>query len=255
MRSMGGRFLARGFLCFIISLLTIVLSGCANREIKSLGDAHIANLNVELNSLYKKYELEFNAVQGRIAARESALAQNSQLDWNNYMSSVLQSAADVENLHKIAGRGDIISEFINYARSLPVDPSASLFQSWFISKYENLKLDDSAVHREFLAISDSAGKDSYGGSAWVSRLFSVSEKRGKVMGSAAQLEALYGIVQSYYIDVNQIRREEAESAARQQRAILSALAVYNQYSYQQQLINTINKPRTCTKMGNSVTCY
>jgi len=32
-------------------------------------------------------------------------------------------------------------------------------------------------------------------------------------------------------------------------------AYYNQLNYQQQLLNTLNRPRTCSFFYNSMTCY
>jgi hypothetical protein len=37
--------------------------------------------------------------------------------------------------------------------------------------------------------------------------------------------------------------------------MLSSLAVLGQVNYQQQVFNTLNRPRTCSRVGRTVTCF
>jgi hypothetical protein len=38
-------------------------------------------------------------------------------------------------------------------------------------------------------------------------------------------------------------------------AIAGMAGYVNQLNYQQQMLTAMNRPRTCTRWGNSITCY
>jgi hypothetical protein len=86
----------------------------------------------------------------------------------------------------------------------------------------------------------------------------LAKEQGFVRGTAMELPSLYQQAVAYYREAQAaVQAEEAADAERRQRVAQSLAdmrAYYNQLNYQQ-LLNTLNRPRTCSFFYNSMTCY
>ncbi len=86
-------------------------------------------------------------------------------------------------------------------------------------------------------------------------LEAVAKAQGILEGTTDELTALWSQARSYYGDL-QLAQEADRHLARQRAQALFAMGAYlNQLNYQQQMINVLNRPRTCHALGNVVTCY
>jgi hypothetical protein len=77
-------------------------------------------------------------------------------------------------------------------------------------------------------------------------------------GKDSELRSLHQQALSYCLDLRQAQAQDRYLAAQRAQAaqtLLATGAYLNQMNYQQQLLNTLNRPRTCVASGNIVTCY
>lgn len=73
-----------------------------------------------------------------------------------------------------------------------------------------------------------------------------------------KLQSLHKQAVSYYEDMQRAQiaaRYRAEQQSRAAQALMGMGMYLNQLNYQQQLLNTLNRPRTCNFIGNTMTCY
>lgn len=178
--------------------------------------------------------------------------------WQRFVSRVFELSVMVRDAYKIAGRGETIKAFIIHMQS---NPTPGLSESWFQRQAEEIQSDaqqHDLKNQAFLARLDE--KISVG-PEWISELETLARDQGMIQGRAEEIQSLYKQAMNYYSDVVLAKQEDMYQAEQrrvtQQQATqaLFALGTYlNQLSYQQQLINALNRPRTCSVMGNLITC-
>lgn len=250
--------LASRFLLTVVA--TALIGGCANSRIQSLGDIHLANLQKDFETQKTLFESKRQAVDDQAIARLTKITAGDSQDPQKFIQVITANNTDVNQLYQIAGRAQVTNRFLIYASNLPADPPASLFDSWFISEYENIKQEDQAVTSETTSLLSNLNAGINEEENWIKQLYYLSARRGSVIGEANQLKALHGIVISYLSDVAQIKRDDAEQRMRQSQGLLNALTVYSQVQYQQQVVNALNSPQTlrlnttCTRYGNVTNC-
>ncbi len=87
--------------------------------------------------------------------------------------------------------------------------------------------------------------------SWYAEYEAILRERGLIDGAAKELSLLWTEVDGYSKDMAIARQIDQERRQRFARAMMAI----SQYVYQQQMLNALNRPRTCTAIGNTVTCY
>lgn len=247
----------RWFIIMRMSLLlafACVLVGCAPQPTQTLADQHIATLQRQYEGFKQEFVVEDAKTKAQIEKNSDEVFSNPKATWEDISSSVFQSSAEIRQLYKIAGRGTMISEFLDFTYGLGANPPASLFDAWFIEKNEALKDDYSRLDLDIQNFQNSFDKKVRENADWITEIEALSRTAGTLEGKQAQLLALHQQTISYFREFSSVQQQQQEAAFRQSQALLGAAAVIGNLNYQQQLINTLNRPRTCTHFGNTFSC-
>lgn len=82
-------------------------------------------------------------------------------------------------------------------------------------------------------------------------LESIAVQRGMVNGAADELARLWNDLQGDARDYGVATQEDMQRA----QAFSAFAALMQTYTYQQRLLNALNRLRTCQAFGASATCY
>lgn len=155
----------------------------------------------------------------------------------------------------IAGRGETVKAF---AIHMGNKPSPDLTDNWFTQQTLSLKEQAAVVDSRTAQFFSTLDQRLRQGPEWVREVELLARAQGVVIGKAKELELLYHETIAYYRDQQAAQIADAQRAYQQQQAaqaVLNTLAVLANMNYQQQLINSLNRPRTCTFVGNFMTCH
>ena len=179
--------------------------------------------------------------------------------WKLYFPRIFESAVLVRDAYNIAGRGELIKAYMIH---MQMNPSAGLSDIWFMKQAEVVQAEANKIDFQTKAFYNNLGEKMQKGDSWISELEQIARDQGKIQGKILELQSLYKQAMVYYRDIgyamveDQRREQERLKRAQQASQALLGLGIYmNQLNYQQQLINSLNRPRTCTAFGNSITCY
>src|SRR5688572_3591257 len=176
--------------------------------------------------------------------------------WPDLVQPVAGISENFREAYTIAGRGKALSRFITHMQG---ETTPGLTEVWFQNEYADWQQRADKVDpqtRDFLATLDSKIAQS---PQWMDDSEALAKEQGFVRGSAMELPSLYQQAVAYYREAQAaVQAEEAAELARRQRVaqlLAEMRAYYNQLNYQQQLLNTLNRPKTCSFFYNSMTCY
>ena len=187
----------------------------------------------------------------------ASAATTSETDyWAGVGRISFQYAVAIQELRVIAGRGETIKAFIAHMKE---KPTAGLSDVWFQQQLEFVNREAQRADRqnaEFLVALEKQSKtgfvlNEHGMPTWLTALDYVAQSRGTVVGRYQELQSLYQQALKYYGDMAQRQIEVAQRA--QAFAALGNMLL--NMSYQQQLLDTLNRPRTCTRIGHTTTCF
>ena len=174
--------------------------------------------------------------------------------WTVLVDGVFRVGGEIEKSYETAGRWQALKAFIEHMRSRP-DPGMT--NGWFVRQVEELRARATSVDQETRAFADQFEEKRRLGTDWIPEVEAIFSWRGYVVGYHKELQALYRQAVGYFGDVQRAEHADyrrAQQQAQTARALLAAGMYLNQMQYQQQLLNTLNRPRTCTSFGNTVTC-
>ncbi len=172
---------------------------------------------------------------------------------------IMEYSADMSTLirqaYTTAGKGETIKAFIIHIQKRP---SAGMTDVWFHNRADDIKREGEEVERITKAFFQNFDEKIHKDASWLIELEAMVKAQGMVIGKNQELESLYKQSISYYTELARSEVEDryrAEQSMRAGQALLAAGAYFNNLNYQQQLLNTVNRPRTCTVTGNSITCF
>lgn len=182
---------------------------------------------------------------------------------DEYLRDIVQQVAitakQTEDASIIFGKRRALQNFLNHMGSRP---NAGITDIWFKNRSSDL-LEGARLHDQAQATFNQeieSGSLTY--AEWISKLEVITKGRGELVGYIGELKALSDQVASYYTELDSANRADMQ-AAQQRAAALYALGnslsqlsyQQQQNNYQQQILNSINRPRTCSQYGSSITCY
>lgn len=235
-------------------VLTTSVSACQTTAVSTANNKYLATWNQRLED----YRRQFVEKDKQIRAKESVAAANlgSEPDpWSKLVSRVFELSIDVRDAYEIAGRGEAIKAFIAHMQS---DPTPGLSDVWFLRQAEDLQREAKRVDEKGQQFFRTFDKKIREGPEWILEVEQLARDQGLVIGKTDELQSLNKQALSYYLDQHAAQQQDqyrAEQQARASETLLAVGAYLSQLNYQQQLLNTLNRPRTCTFSGNSMTCY
>lgn len=204
---------------------------------------------------FTKKDAEIRGKAGRIIDAEVAASADP---WKMVVPRVFELSLMIRDAFTIAGRGEAIKAFIQHMQT---GPTPGLTDVWFQRQAEDLQQDARNVDTKTQAFLGSFDEKLRRGPEWMLEAEELARSQGMVAGRIEELQSLHKQAISYFKDMQQAGAEDSYRAEQQAVAqaqaarVLLGTAVYlNQVNYQQQLLNTLNRPRTCSFFANMMTC-
>lgn len=175
--------------------------------------------------------------------------------WQKLTSRVFQLSIILREAYTIAGRGETTKAFI---RHMQAHPSAGQSDLWFSRAGDAAKKELEQASMQTITLLASLDQKVRQGPDWILEMEALAKVQGLAIGKIRELQSLHGQAISYYKDMDAARLEDQRITMQRQQAVqslLAAMAYLGQVNFQQQLINSLSRPRTCTVVGNMVTCY
>jgi hypothetical protein len=143
------------------------------------------------------------------------------------------------------GKAAILERFMNEGAQ---SGQIGFMSSWLQNEFRTVQ----TLYRQMKDRAEAFGRaPPRNGAQWVSELESIAIGRGMVTGAADELVRLWNDLQGYARDYGAANHADVQRA----QAFATFAASMQTYAYQQQLLNTLNRPRTCQTFGAAVTCY
>lgn len=209
------------------------------------------------NNRLEQYKNEFIArdkiIQERVKGGAlDILMVNSENPWETFINYVFELSGMIKDAYIIAGRGETIKAFIQHMKT---HPSPGLTNVWFMQQADDFNKrakEVDAKTQEFFTQKASLDAE------WMSELEQIAITQGIMQGIGEELQSLYEQANSYYKDIERAKIDDlyrAEQQLRAAQALMNIGMYLNQLNYQQRLLNTLNKPQTCSFIGNTISCY
>ena len=209
-----------------------------------------------------KYREDFSAKDLAIREKSRAPIQAelaaSTDPWATLVTKVSELSGMVREEFTIAGRGEMMKAFIKH---METRPSAGLSDIWFLRQVEDLRGEARDVDEKSKNFFSSFDQRMRKDAKWILEFEGLAREQGMVAGKIEELQSLHNQAASYYQDIQQAKaadryqfEKNAEARANAAKALFAVSQYYNQLSYQQQLLNNLNRPRTCSFFANTMTC-
>lgn len=236
----------------LASVLPLLLLGCVTNPAQGTHDRYLASWSDRLDQYRVEFTKRDNFIRERSSNFLTELNKSPAPTWQHVAAYAIKTSTDIHEAFVIAGRGEMIKAYMEHIKT---QPSPGLSDIWFQQRADDLK--DRAIKmdrmsKEFLANIDAKISS---GPEWMATMEYLSRENGLLEGKQKELESLYKQAYSYHLEKRQALVEQQEQAKRAAQALMAASLYLNQINYQNQLINTLNRPRTCTVFNNMVTCY
>ena len=239
----------------LCTLAGLALVGCQTTAVNTAQQRYMGVWNNQLDY----YRNQFVQKSEMIRAEDKNWAKTNPVGkedyWNQLVSKVFEISLQVRDAFEVAGRGEAMKAFLAHMQT---SPTPGLSDVWFLQQGEQLKRDiadvDSQTKVFFKNFEEKLRKDAN----WIPEVEILARQQGTVMGRASELQSLQKQALSYYIDRQVAQNEDRYQAQRQAQAaqlLLNAATYLAEVNYQQQLVNALNRPRTCVNQGATVTCY
>lgn len=236
-------------------IIVIAIGGCSTTAAMTYHNKYLTMWEQQLDD----YRAKFIEQDKRIRQKEGGfiLARTTETDnefWNKLVSRVMEISVDVRDAFVTAGRGEAIKAFITHMNA---QPTPGMTDTWFQRQAMDITEYARAVDERSTAFFSQFDDKLRQGPEWIMEVEQLARDQGMARGKLQELSALYKQAESYYREQQHANALDQARALQQQQAaqqLLASLAYVNQLNYQQQLLNTLNRPRTCTVMGNFLTC-
>jgi hypothetical protein len=218
----------------------------------TLRDKYLAAWAARLDGYRSEYVREDAALRKQIAAGNERIFGSGSVEWSELVGPVMEYALKIRENFTIAGRGETIKRFVAHIQT---NPTPGVTEMWFQTEVAELQRRAQTVENNTQFFLASLNDRIEMSNEWILEIEQLARAQGMVVGTVQELPLLFQNAQSYYREVRQTRAEEQRQAEQQRQRILDSLAVLGRLNYQQQLSNTLNRPRTCQRVGRTVTCF
>ena len=207
---------------------------------------HVATWESRIQQYQAHYE-EFVSRFGQEVEKVTGLMSASYgRPWTDFAPQIVDIGLILRQAAVVASRRDTLRRFLDHVESRP---TPGLTDVWFANEISDLRKEAQRVSERTEAFL-SRTREIRLEPQWILDLQSLMWVQGQVDGTYEELQTLYGQAISHHFDMREAgrldssRAERAAQAAAQVSQNLLALGMYlNQMNYQQQIINTLNRPR------------
>jgi hypothetical protein len=241
-----------GVMRYALMLVLVLLSGRTEAASDALRNKYLAAWAARLDGYRSEYVRHDAALRKEIAAGNERIFASGSVEWSELVGPVMEYSLKIRDNFTIAGRGETIKRFIAHIQT---DPTPGLTEVWFQTQVAELQRQAQAVDSNTQFFLTSLKDRVEMSETWILEMEQLARAQGMVVGTVQELPLLFQNAQSYYREVRQTRAEEQRQAEQQRQRMLDSLAVLGRLNYQQQLFNTLNRPRTCQRVGRTVTCF
>jgi hypothetical protein len=235
-----------------LAIVFLLLAGRADAADDTLRNKYLAAWAARLDGYRGEYVRQDSALRKDIAAGTERIFGSETVEWRELVGPVMEYSIKIRENFTIAGRGETIKRFIAHIQT---NPTPGLTEVWFQTEVAELQRRAQVVDGGTQAFLASLNDRIEMSNAWILEIEQLARAQGMVVGTVQELPLLFQNAQSYYRELRQTRAEDQRQAEQQRQRMLDSLAVLGQLNYQQQLLNTLNRPRTCSRVGRTVTCF
>ena len=241
-------------------LIVLIIAGglvsCAS-QVPTVRQQHLSSWERQLQ-VYRTQQA------AEIAQMRAATEASSRIDfvgdpqaWAKFAANTKSTLAKIETASELDGRIAQLSEFVT---EMNRDPAPGVMDAWFIREADRVKSAvqwHSDLSQQFLGRSDDLLRSDF--PHWMKEATEVSKWRGHILGRHKELELDYKQALAYYHDMGRVAADHKAAAERQAQvapalmALGGSLLILN--AQQQQLYGTLNRPRTCTLVRNTISCF
>lgn len=239
----------------IVIMCCVAMSNCVPVQ-NNVNTSH-QNYIQTWNSRLEHYRDEFVRLSDKIrtADNEGYGVETTGIadPWESLAAKVFALTDKVREAYTVAGRGETIKAFIEHMNG---NQQPGLTDVWFRQQIDDLNNEELKVYQsgqDFFVQFDARIKQ---GPEWVLDVDALYRMVGVVTGKRNEIESLYEQAISYYGDKRLALHEDrlqAERQAQLSRDLFRISMDFNQIDYQKQLLATLNRPRTCTFISNTMT--
>ena len=214
----------------------------------------VASWENQLDQYRNEFTKKDNAARAKAqinAAELQAALPTMKNPWDSLVKQILESMPPIRDTWRVAGRGMILSAFIGLMKE---EPTPGIANAWFQRQAEDIKKEAERVDsktKEFSSNFDTIIRENKN---WMTEGELLVQDQGILLGKMDEIEALYKQAGFYFADMQQAKAIDQQNAMAFNQALMFTSMSLNQMNYQQQMINTLNKPRTCTVFQNTITC-
>lgn len=225
---------------FLFALLLI--ADCSTRDAV---DRRYTDLLSSRLAFYKSLAAEQDQQIRAKIKQDAAVLVRTDTSADQSSQILADMVKSIISVSETRGKAAVLERFMNEgAQSAQI----GFMSSWLQNEFRTAQALDLHVRDRVEAFGRAPPKD---GKQWVSELESIAVQRGMVNGAADELARLWSDLQGYARDYGVATQEDMQRA----QAFFAFAASVQTYAYQQQLLNALNRPRTCQAFGASVTCY
>lgn len=244
----------RAAICYL-TLIVAVLAACQTTAVGTSRDKYLTTWAQRL----EQYRAQFVEKDKEIRAKASqpvfaGLAQDPN-PWPQLVSRVSELCLEIREAFVIAGRGEALKAFLIHIQT---DPTPGLTDVWFVQQAQDLEREARQLDAKGQQFVKSFDQRLRQGPDWVLEMENLAKAQGMLSGRVSELQSIHKQALSYFLDLQQSEAQDryrAEQQARAAQMFFEMSAYLTQLNYQQQLLNTLNQPRTCMVGPNIVTCY
>jgi hypothetical protein len=243
---------------FAAVLLLIGLAACQASEVETGRERYASVWNARLDGYRQEFVRQDQEIRRKDKAAGEALGRLADLRWSDFISPVMDTAADVRETFKIAGRGETLKRFIAHMQTMP---TPGLTDIWFRDEVENLQREARRIDDETGAFFASFERRATLSPDWIKDIETLARAQGVLLGTAEELQSLLPQALAYHGDMldaaaaDRVRaRQQAEQQRRAATVLLGAAAVLERANYQQRMIGALSRPRKCASYGGKVVC-
>ena len=239
---------------FLIPAIAL-LGACQTATVSTTRDRYVTAWANRLEQYKAQFIEKDKAIRAKVAQPMFYGSAQDPNPWPRFVSRVSEVCLDARDAFVIAGRGEALKAFLAHIQA---DPTPGLTDVWFIEQAQDIEREAHQLESRGQQFAKTFDQQVRQGPSWIAEMENLNKAQGMLSGRDAELRSLHEQALSYFLDLRQAQsqdRYQAERRARAARTLLGAGAYLNQLNYQQQLLNTLNRPRTCTANGNFVTCF
>lgn len=231
----------------VLFLAAVVVAACSATAVSTdrrsiERQEYLAVWNYRLDTYRAQFSAKNKQVYERAKELSAAALERDKDPWPQFASMAAHVNSEVRDLFVIAGHAEALQSFLTHMAS---GPTPELTGKWFTRQGEDIEREAQELEAKGQQFAQSFDQRAREGLQWIDEMENLAKAQGMLVGRNSELSFLNFSVPGYFgvgiYDSSPIRG--------------TYYTYLTEFSYQQQLLNTLHRPRTCTVLPNKVTCF